>query len=68
MFKNLRQNLKGFKTYIGIAFGCFVVVVNHFLGPIDGLNLDPANWMADLYTLGLGGFMRAGINNAVRNG
>lgn len=60
--------LKGKKTYLAMALGALAIIANHFGLPIPGTTMDPANWLSDLFTMAAGATMRAGINNAVRNG
>jgi hypothetical protein len=40
----------GHKTYILCALAIVVVLVNHFWGPFEKLDIDPANWLNDIWT------------------
>lgn len=51
----------GKKTYITLAVGAASVLANHFGYEIPGTNLDPANWISDLFLLGGAAFGRHAI-------
>ena len=53
----------GKKTYILLAVGAMYVFANKFLGvSIPGVEINPQDWLADLFMLGVGGTMRAGVS------
>lgn len=58
---NLVDWLKGKKTYLLMALGAVVIVVNHLVGGIPGLNIDPNSWLTQLYAVAGGSALRAGI-------
>jgi hypothetical protein len=62
---DLKELLKGKKTYIALASGMAVIALNHFgMLPPDlakSVNLDPANWVNDEYKLILGATGRAAL-------
>jgi hypothetical protein len=49
---SLLQSVDGYKTYIALAVGAVVVIVNHFV-PLPNVTLDPSNWLTDLFQLAL---------------
>ena len=60
--KAMLTMMAGKKTYGLLALGAVSILINHFFGPVPGLNLDPDNWLNDLWGLGVGATMRAGIS------
>lgn len=61
---NIREWLKGKKTYLLTAFGAVVIIVNHFFGPIPGIGLDPNAWISELTGVATAATLRAGIAKA----
>ncbi len=45
--------LQGYKMYLLLGAGAVVVLVNHFVGTIPGIEMDSSNWLEDLYGLAL---------------
>jgi len=59
---DILSKVDGYKTYILLAVGILMVLVNHFVGPIPNVNLNSANWLTDIWTLALGGAARSALN------
>lgn len=59
---NILKSIDGYKTYILLALGVVMVLVNHFVAPIPNVNLNSANWLTDLWELLLGGAARSALN------
>ena len=54
--------IKGKKTYALLALGAVMILANKFLGlDVPGVELDPQNWLNDLFALGIGGTLRNGM-------
>ena len=54
--------MQGKKTYVLLAIGALTILANKFLGiEIPGVDINPDNWMQDLFALGVGGTIRNGI-------
>lgn len=54
--------LKGKKTYVLLAVGALTILANAFFGiEIPGVDLNPDDWMKNLFALGVGGTLRNGI-------
>lgn len=62
--------LEGKKTYIATAVAALAIIVNHFFGPLPGIELDPDQWLTQLGTLVFPVTIRAAIpnKNKVENG
>ncbi len=58
--------LSGKKTYIGLGLGVLTVVLNKFGYSIPGTQLDPNNWLSDLWALGTAAAVRAGIGQPTK--
>lgn len=50
---NILTLLNGNKTYIACALGALVVIANHFGIQVVGVQLDPTNWINELWQLAL---------------
>lgn len=48
MLKTISDLINGHKTYILAVIYAIVVLVNHFIGPVPGVTLDPNNWIQEL--------------------
>ena len=54
--------MSGKKTYFLLAAGALVILANKFLGiELPGVEINPDNWLQDLFALGVGGTLRNGI-------
>lgn len=63
-FSGIQQLLDGKKTYITLAIAAVVIALNHFgFWPqsIFPLQLDPANWISDEWTMVLGAGFRSAV-------
>ena len=54
--------LEGKKLFIALIAGGLAILVNHFIVPIPGLNLDTNNWLTDIWALVLLAFGGAKVN------
>lgn len=54
--------LEGKKLFIACVAGGAAILVNHFIVAIPGLNLDPNNWLTDLWGLVILAFGGAKVN------
>ena len=58
----LSHIFSGKKTYIALAVGVFVVLINKFLGiEIPGVVLNPQDWLSYIWMFATGTALRAGI-------
>lgn len=59
--------MKGYRTYGLLGLGALMVAANALIpGAHDafsalGVQMDPANWLADMFKMGVGVTMRSGI-------
>lgn len=59
--------LRGYRTYALLGLGAAMVAVNTlFPGAHDalsavGVQMDPANWLSDMFKMGVGVTMRSGL-------
>ena len=54
--------MHGYKTYTLLAAGALIILAEKFLGlELPGVDINPDNWMQDLFALGVGGTIRNGI-------
>ena len=55
-------SLSGKKTYLTLVCGALVIVANHFdLVPVGYVNLDPNDWINELYQLAVGATFRSAV-------
>lgn len=60
----ITKAVNGNKTYLSLAAGALVIVANHYgLLPANMVpqNLNPGNWISDLYTVVVVGFFRSAM-------
>lgn len=55
------EALNGKKTYIATIVAALAVIVNHFFGPLPGIELDPDQWLTQLGVLVFPATIRAAI-------
>ena len=49
--QNVLTALDGNKTYIAAGVGILVILTNHFIGPVPGVQLDSSQWLTDIWSL-----------------
>ena len=43
--------LNGYKMYAACLVGILAILVNHFIAPIPGIDVDQGNWLDQVWTL-----------------